>query len=317
MPSTFSIAAKLLATAALVVVGCSSETQSAPTSIPSSSTHAGGPPSGGSGPGGGDLQPITAVNLNSDGVSPGGANTAEVAGAVSALLATLDDGQRDKVSYAFTDNKERQTWSNFPSTTVPREGIVLSDLSPGQLQAAYAVLQVALNTDGYVQDVNIQKADDYLAGLGGEGASGFGSLKDYYIAVYGQPSPTEPFMVQFGGHHLARNLTYDGDKVSQTPQFVGSEPTSFQVDGVTITPVGAESTSMFGALASLTPEQRASAEITSGTFDDLLMGPGKDSGNFPAAEGCRWRVSTSRSATPFLPRSSPMPVICTGKPRRS
>jgi hypothetical protein len=289
MPSTFSIAAKLLATAALVVVGCSSETQSAPTSsptsIPSSSTQAGGPQSGGSGPGGGNLQPITAVNLNSDGVSPGGANTAGVAGAVSALLATLDDGQRDKVSYAFTDNKERQTWSNFPSTTVPREGIVLSDLSPGQLQAAYAVLQVALNTDGYVQDVNIQKADDYLAGLGGEGASGFGSLKDYYIAVYGQPSPTEPFMVQFGGHHLARNLTYDGDKVSQTPQFVGSEPTSFQVDGVTITPVGAESTSMFGALASLTPEERASAEITSGTFDDLLMGPGKDSGNFPAAEG--------------------------------
>ena len=42
---------------------------------------------------------------------------------------------------------------------------------------------------------------------------------------------------------------------------------------------------MFGALASLTDEQRTSAEITSGTFDDLLMGPGKDTGNFPDAEG--------------------------------
>ena len=44
-------------------------------------------------------------------------------------------------------------------------------------------------------------------------------------------------MIQFGGHHLARNLTYNGDKVSQTPQFVGSEPTTFQSGGSTIEPV--------------------------------------------------------------------------------
>lgn len=92
-------------------------------------------------------------------------------------------------------------------------------------------------------------------------------------------------MVQFGGHHLARNLTYNGDKVSQTPQFVGSEPTSFQVDGATVEPVRAESTAMFGITSALTPQQRTSAEITSGTFDDLLMGPGKDTGAFPNPEG--------------------------------
>jgi hypothetical protein len=110
-------------------------------------------------------------------------------------------------------------------------------------------------------------------------------LKDYHIAVYGQPSTTQPFMVQFGGHHLARNLTYNGDKVSQTPQFVGTEPTSFPVDGATVEPLSTEATNLFAVTTSLTADQRASAQITSGTFDDLLMGPGKDSGNFPTPEG--------------------------------
>ena len=147
------------------------------------------------------------------------------------------------------------------------------------------MLQVALSSDGYEQNSNIRKADDDLNSLGGQGADGFGALKDYYIAVYGQPSETAPFMVQFGGHHLARNLTYNGDKVSQTPQFVGSEPVSFQVDGATVEPVEAEASSLFAVMAGLTADQRTSAEITSGTFDDLLMGPGKDAGTFPTPEG--------------------------------
>jgi hypothetical protein len=73
--------------------------------------------------------------------------------------------------------------------------------------------------------------------------------------------------------------------VSQTPQFVGTEPTSFTTGGATVEPLKAEAAGMFGMLASLTADQRTSAEITSGTFDDLLMGPGKDSGNFPTPEG--------------------------------
>jgi hypothetical protein len=42
---------------------------------------------------------------------------------------------------------------------------------------------------------------------------------------------------------------------------------------------------MFDLMAALTADQKTQAEITSGTFDDLLMGPTKDSGDFPAPEG--------------------------------
>jgi Protein of unknown function (DUF3500) len=281
MSTKISVPVGLIATAVLVVSGCGANGSSATTSSTSASTtpSAGGP----GGPGGG--QQITEVNLNTDGASPGGANTAAVVTAVNAFLATLDDSKRDAVEYDFTDNQARQTWSNFPSTTVPREGPALSDLTAEQQQAALALVKVALSADGYQQSTDIQKADDYLNGLGGQGADGFGALVDYHIATYGQPSTTQPFMVQFGGHHLARTLTYNGDKVSQTPQFVGTEPTSFPSGGATVEPLKAEAAGMFGIMASLTADQRTSAEITSGTFDDLLMGPGKDSGNFPTPEG--------------------------------
>ncbi|WP_194829978.1 DUF3500 domain-containing protein [Nocardia sp. XZ_19_231] len=231
------------------------------------------------------MQPITEVDLNTGGSSAGAANTAEVVAAAEAFLATLDDSLRDAVEYEFSDNLARQTWSNFPSSVVQRPGPALSDLTAPQQQAAAAMMAAALSADGTTQDDNIRKSDDYLNSLGGQGADDFGALKDYHVAVFGQPSTTAPFMIQFGGHHLARNLTYDGDKVSQTPQFVGTEPISFTSDGVTVEPVKAESTALFAVLAGLTDEQRASAEITSGTFDDLLIGPGKDTGNFPTQEG--------------------------------
>ncbi|GAA2709622.1 hypothetical protein Apa02nite_081510 [Actinoplanes palleronii] len=233
----------------------------------------------------GNMQTFTAVNLNTNGDSPGGANTATVAAAAKAFLATLDATQLTKINLAFTDNQSRQTWSNYPATTVARKGVALKDLSETQRTAVMAMLKVALSADGYQQVLDIQKSDDYLNTLGGQGADGFGSLVDYYVAVYGTPSATDPFQIQFGGHHLARNLTYNGDKVSQTPQFVGSEPTSFEVGGKTVAPVEPESSTMFAMVAALSADEKAAAKLTSGTYDDLMMGPTHDDGEFPASEG--------------------------------
>ncbi|MFD0524313.1 DUF3500 domain-containing protein [Paractinoplanes durhamensis] len=270
--------ATLLATA-----GCS-DSGSTSTATPGSSSQGGG---GQGGPGGGmgSVQTFTAVDLNTGGDSPGGANTAAVVTAAQAFLATLDDTLKAKINLAFTDNQSRQTWSNFPASTVARKGVALKDLSEAQRAAALAMMKVALSPEGYQQVLNIQKADDYLNSLGGDGADGFGNLVDYYVAVYGTPSATAPFMLQFGGHHLARNLTYNGTKVSETPQFVGSEPTSFTSGGQTVAPVKDESTALFALFASLSAGDKAAAKLSSGTYDDLMMGPAHDDGVFPASEG--------------------------------
>src|SRR3954452_25121100 len=160
------VAAGVATAAVLAVTGCGSSGSSDATASPSattagSSAPAGGPPSGGPGGGGSggigaNLQPITEVNLNSEGASPGGANTAAVAQATTAFLATLDGTERDTVEYVFADHKSRQTWSNYPAAIIARPGIKLSALSADQLKAADAVFQTALSSDGYTQDGNIQ-----------------------------------------------------------------------------------------------------------------------------------------------------------------
>src|SRR4051794_19798788 len=88
-----ALTAGLLTATVLTVAGCSSDTagstsSASPASSASSGQPSGGPPSGGGAGGPGGMSSVTAVNLNTDGVSPGGANTAAVVKATNAFLAT-------------------------------------------------------------------------------------------------------------------------------------------------------------------------------------------------------------------------------------
>ena len=52
---------------------------------------------------------------------------------------------------------------------------------------------------GYQKVHNIMAADQKVAESGEPYAAG---LDAYTLAVFGQPSATAPWMLQFGGHHL-------------------------------------------------------------------------------------------------------------------
>jgi hypothetical protein len=57
----------------------------------------------------------------------------------------------------------------------------------------------------------------------GNGGSMFG--KDlYYISILGTPSEKDPWMLQFGGHHLALNITIAGEHGVLTPTLTGAQP---------------------------------------------------------------------------------------------
>ena len=232
------------------------------------------------------MQTFTAVDLDTNGANAGDANTAEVVPATAAFLSTLDAATKAKVTYAFSDNQSRQTWSNFPAQQVPRKGVALSDLSASAKSAAMALVKTMLSAEGYAQVEKIQKADDWLNKNSASGTDSFGSDTDYYIAVYGTPSGTSPFMVQFGGHHLARNYTYKGTTVSVTPDFTGTEPKSFTVGNTTVQPLKEKAGTLFSLFDSLTSAQDAKAKL-SANINDILMGPGVDSGKFPATAGIK------------------------------
>ena len=287
-----------LAAAALLtsVAACGSDdtdTTISSTSSDSATPQDGGPggsggpggPGGSGGPGGGGgMQTFTAVDLDTEGENAADANTSDVVTAAEAFTATLDADTLDAVTYDFTDNESRQTWSNFPAAQVPRKGVALSDLDDTAKAAAMALVKTMLSEEGYTQVETIQAADDWLAENSESGNDSFGSDKDYYIALYGTPSASEPFMVQFGGHHLARNYTYKGTTASITPDFTGTEPKSFTIGDTDVEPMKEKADTLFGVFDSLSDEQSSQAELTD-TIDDILMGPGVDSGEFPETAG--------------------------------
>lgn len=225
------------------------------------------------------------------------------------FLDTLNEAQRSKVVYDFNDNAQRARWSNFPTGFVPRGGMSLKQMSPAQKAAALDLMKTVLSENGYEKVSEIRMADDDFKANGskrgprgggpppsgsrpsnasggpppGSGPGGppnfnsdnmFGSDL-YYISFLGKPSTTAPWMLQFGGHHLALNITIIGSKGIMTPSLTGAQPASFKVDGKTIRPLGRESDEALALLQSLDEKQRSQA-VLSYQVADLVLGPGQD-----------------------------------------
>jgi hypothetical protein len=97
----------------------------------------------------------------------------------------------------------------------------------------------------------------------------------YYISFLGKPSTTNPWMLQFGGHHLALNITIAGSKGVLTPTLTGAQPATFKLNGKTVRPVGRESDKALALLQSLDEQQRKQA-VLGYSVPDLVLGPGQD-----------------------------------------
>jgi uncharacterized protein DUF3500 len=199
--------------------------------------------------------------------------TARIVGAANAFLATLDQKQRERVRFAFDDAQQRVRWSNFPIQMVPRSGVSLGELSAAQRSAALALLGSVLSPRGYEKVKQIMEADEVLKKSAGNNPM-FG--KDlYFLSLLGTPSATTPWMLQFGGHHLAVNVTIAGEHGVLTPTLTGAQPALYTLDGKTVRPLGQESDKAFALLGALDEAQRKQA-ILSFKVADLVLGPGQD-----------------------------------------
>ena len=218
--------------------------------------------------------PAKATNCTGDGTV-----SQTVCVAAESFAATLSVGQLSVLNRSLTTGNEER-WSNLPCGNACRNGVELSTLSGPQLQAALAVVQAALSTGGYDTFDGIRNADDFLALNGGGGQYGSG---DYFIAFLGTPSSTTPWMLQVGGDHYAVNFFFQGPVATPTPYFTGVEPPSFALHGTTYTPMQGKTDAAEAMLASLSANQLANAQL-SGSFNDVLLGPGDDN-RFPAQAG--------------------------------
>ena len=243
----------------------------------------------GGGQGSQEEETTTAVSGGSKNLQGGGDATAQVVAATEAFLETLDDAQREQVSFDFDDELKTSNWSNLPAPLVERSGVPLGDMTEEQQQAAMAILQAALSEEGYEKTVGIMVSDQVLADEGGGGDLQFG-IDRYVAAIFGTPSETEPWMLQFGGHHLGLNLTVSGEDNVLTPSFVGVQPSEYTLaeagnltafepanvlDGGTVRPMGAENDEAFELMNALDAQQQEEATLDY-EVSDLVLGPDED-----------------------------------------
>jgi hypothetical protein len=234
---------------------------------------------------------------------PASAN-AQIVVMAEKLAAALDAGQRAKLQFALTDADQRKRWSNLPSPMFERRGVRLADLTPAQRETVMKLLTVALSADGYRKVTEIMQGDEVLktgqsgGGRGGRsGGPSFGK-DEYYISFVGTPSMTAPWMLQFGGHHLAINLTLGGGQASMTPSLPAAQPAKYTIEGREIRPLGKENDKAFALINALDASLRSQA-ILSYRVADLVLGPLQD-GKTIQPEGLRASSMTPAQQTMLL-----------------
>lgn len=196
-----------------------------------------------------------------------------------AFYNSLSTTQQATLQKSYTTTLARK-WSNLPCGSTCRNGIQLGSLTTAQLALAHKVIEDVLgttSTNGYQEFSDITLAEDALVNAGASSSQYNSGLR--WLAFLNAPSTTGGWMLQFGGHHYAANISFkDGHVIGATPSFVALEPASFTINGTTYAPMEDERSALRAMLASLSTSELATAKLST-TFGDCLMSPGESNGN--------------------------------------
>lgn len=184
----------------------------------------------------------------------------------------------------------RSRWSNLPIGILDYRpnGARLGDLDGPQRGALFRLLASMLSPRGCAVALGVVSAEGTLAESPRAARLGWGA-DNYYLAVFGQPSDEAPWGLQFGGHHLAVNLTRVAGETFLSPTFVGIEPAEHEREGVTLAPLRPFAEAGLAVVAALDEAERGTARLPSRP-DDLLTGAGQDgvAPPFAGASAAAW-----------------------------
>src|ERR1041385_2739073 len=177
-----------------------------------------------------------------------------------------------------------------------RAGLSMGELNGPPRSAALALVASALSRRGFEKVQQIMEGDEVLKGNERNNPM-FG--KDlYYISILGTPSEKDPWMLQFGGHHLALNITIGGANGVLTPSLTAAQPALYTLNGKTVRPLGQESDKASALLNALDENQKKQA-ILSFNMADLVLGPGQD-GKVILPEGLKASAMNDRQRAMLL-----------------
>lgn len=199
--------------------------------------------------------------------------------AADAFLASLTREQHNRAVYDF-DDEERLNWHFIPRS---RNGAVLQDMTPGQLEAAHALLRTFFSESGYSQTQAVRNLENVLAEIEVNGM--FERNPDlYYLTVFGEPGLDSTWALRYEGHHLAFNWTFvRGLGIASSPQFFGTNPAEVRTGELTGTRVlGTEEDLGRALVTSLSREQARQAILETDVPRDIITGANVDIDRFDA-----------------------------------
>lgn len=186
---------------------------------------------------------------------------------VREFLLSLSSSQLAEARVPF-NSEERLGWHYVPRE---RPGLSLKTMSPEQKGKALKVVRAALSAKGFDKTEAIRTLDSVLRELENS------SRRDpelYDVAVFGEPSETEPWGLRYEGHHVSLNWTFiRGAVIASTPQFLGANPAEVLQGVMKGTRVLAAEEDLGRSLVlSLSDEQRRAAVLDATAPPDILTG---------------------------------------------
>ncbi|WP_266363891.1 DUF3500 domain-containing protein [Tellurirhabdus rosea] len=195
-----------------------------------------------------------------------------MAGAARQFLQTLSPEQRQKVTYAFTD-EERFNWFFVPRA---RNGLTMKNMTDAQRKAALNLVQTTLSEQGYGKITSIMDLENVLRVVEKRGTDDtYRDPDNYFVTIFGDPAGTEPWGWRLEGHHISLNFSSVNNQVAGlTPTFLGSNPgiVRAEVPQKGKETLSEETARAYSLLQALTEEQLKKAVLSASCPADILTG---------------------------------------------
>lgn len=202
-----------------------------------------------------------------------------IVSAANSFLDSLDDAQRNKCVGELKSPKRRE-WTNLPARK-DADGVRLSELNSKQIKLACNLMASIFSEQGFNKMRDIMLGDDQLL-KGGRPRQGFGT-ENFAVVIFGSPSESEPWCFQLDGHHAGTNVSMQGENLTLSPSFIGSQPRAFRIAGKQYQPFKNE-TELAHELAMSLSDDQVKLAVLGPSRARILTGPGND-GVVPNAKG--------------------------------
>ena len=192
-----------------------------------------------------------------------------IADQANRFLASLDEGQRRKVSIAF-DSSNRLDWHYIPRS---RSGLTLGEMKPAQAEAARLLFATVLNEQGLKLLDGVRLVEGVLR----EQQGSFRDPDRYFVSVFGTPGRF-PWGWRFEGHHLSLNVALPAaGPVAVTPFFVGAHPATVR-EGVNkgFRLLGPSEDLAREIMTGLSEPQQRVALIANRSFGEIVASPQRE-----------------------------------------